>query len=494
MTSEGRPLRVLLVEDTGSDALLVRRALERSSAAVDLMVVSRAEDALERLGDDVSAVDVLVSDHRLPGMSGLELCRAVLDRGLDVGTVLLTGVGSEDLAIQALKAGVDEYLIKDTGGGYLALMPTVLVEVDRRRREQNEHRRAQQRLRHLAAIVESSDDAILGCDLDQRIVSWNPAASRLFGWPAELAIGQSASILLPVDHGDEMPRILARVRAGERIDHYETVRRRRDGSILQVALAVSPIRGADGTVVGSSSIFRDLTAQRRAEASRRRSHHELEIFLQGVTHALKPSLQSARGVVDLVFSERRDDELAPYLDRLGASLDDMARVLDDVSALAEASRDDVARSQIAPASLAAEVVEAACEQGRCDVEIHVEPEMPPVLADAGRLHRVLRCLIDNALRYARQRVDLRAERDPNRLDQVLLTVADDGPGIPRGEQAWIFEPFYCRAPAVGATAGPGLGLTFARRVAQAMGGDLWVDSEVGRGATFVLALPAPMTA
>lgn len=491
------PLRVLLVEDTGSDALLVRGTLERAGVPVELEVVARAEAALDRLvaGKRESAVDVLVTDHRLPGMNGLELCREVLDRGLEVGTVLLTGVGSEDLAVQALKAGVDEYLIKDGRGGYLSLFAAVLFEVDRRCRERVAHRRAEERARHLAAIVESSGDAIVGLDLEQRIVSWNPAAVRLFGWSEEEAVGRPAAILLPSDHGDEMPRIVERVLAGERLEHYETLRKRQDGSIVEVSLTVSPIRGTGGEVVGSSAIFRDLTAQRRAEASRRRSHRELETFLHGVTHALRPPLVSARGVLDLLREESPGEDLAAYLDRLGGSLGDMAQLVDGLAELARLDHEDPAPRSIDLGAAVAAAVERLCPEGRArgrggrEIRVSVGNALPRARADTDRLRQAVTYLLDNAVRYASVEVEILAWVDLAAPESVGVTVRDDGPGIPRGEQARIFEPFYRRVRAVDEAPGPGLGLTLARRAVESMGGALRVDSEVGRGAAFHVLLP-----
>ncbi len=117
---------------------------------------------------------------------------------------------------------------------------------------------------HFAAIVESSDDAILSKNLDGTITSWNRGAERLFGYSSEEVIGKSVTILIPADRQDEEPSILARLRLGERIDHYETVRRRKDGSLVDISLTVSPIRDSGGMVIGASKIARDITDRRRA--------------------------------------------------------------------------------------------------------------------------------------------------------------------------------------------------------------------------------------
>ena len=158
----------------------------------------------------------------------------------------------------------------------------------------------------LAAIVESSDDAILAKDLNGTIISWNSGAERLFGYTADEAMGNSVTMLIPPDRADEEPTILARIRAGERIDHYETIRQRKDGSLIDISLSVSPIRGPDGEVIGASKIARDITARRRAEEQQmlliREMDHRVKNLFTLAGSVVLLSARSARTVADLVSS------------------------------------------------------------------------------------------------------------------------------------------------------------------------------------------------
>ena len=131
----------------------------------------------------------------------------------------------------------------------------------------------------LSAIIESADDAIISKTLDGIITSWNKGAERIFGYTAGEAIGQPVTILIPADHPDEEPAILARLRAGERIEHYETVRVRKDGTLVNISLTVSPIRGPDGSIIGASKIARDITDRKRAEEELHESKRQLEALL-----------------------------------------------------------------------------------------------------------------------------------------------------------------------------------------------------------------------
>jgi PAS domain S-box-containing protein len=165
-------------------------------------------------------------------------------------------------------------------------------------RKQFEHalRESEQRLRWIASIVESSDDVIISKNLDGIIISWNKGAERVFGYTAEEAIGQPITIVIPEDRHDEERQILTRIRRGERIDHYETVRRRKHGSLIAVSLTVSPVRDAAGKIVGASKIARDITEQRR-------SQEQIATLAREAEHRSKNLLATVQAAVHLSQSE-----------------------------------------------------------------------------------------------------------------------------------------------------------------------------------------------
>ena len=488
-----RTIHILLVEDTETDVLIIRRTLSRSNLNYELTVVRQAEEALDLLEEDASPYDVLVTDHRLPGMHGLELCREVLGKRHSVAMVMLTGAGSEDLAVQALKVGVDEYLIKDTRGGYLALFTTVIEEVVRRQAEKREHSRAERRLRHLAAIVESTHDAVIGCDLDSVIVSWNPAAERMFGFSREEALGRQLVILLPDDHGDEMSRMMERIFSGERIENYETVRRRKDHSTLEVALTVSPIRDGDGEIVGASAIVRDITAQRKAELDRRKAMHEMETFLFGVTHDLKSPVLSAQGMLGLLREELQDpsEDLCTYMNHMQTSLSWMAQLLEDLAEMSRVGRTDTSSENVDLGEIAEEVASELLPMVTDRVlHIEVQPNLPLVFCNPRRLRQTLSNLMGNAVKFTSgvdpSRIEVGADREI-KDGKITFYVLDNGPGIPRGEQQRIFEMFYRRHGRE--VPGTGMGLAVVKKIVESVGGSIWVDSQVGQGAKFMFSLP-----
>src|SRR5262249_31090575 len=145
-----------------------------------------------------------------------------------------------------------------------------IVSLPEERLDSEERQTLERQARLLAAIVDSSDDAIASKDLEGIVLSWNAAAERLFGFSAQDMIGRSIRLIIPEDRQQEEDHVVAKIRRGERVDHYETIRRRKDGTMIPVSLTVSPIIDADGTVIGASKIARDISERKRAEEERRR--------------------------------------------------------------------------------------------------------------------------------------------------------------------------------------------------------------------------------
>jgi two-component system, chemotaxis family, CheB/CheR fusion protein len=186
------------------------------------------------------------------------------------------------------------------------LMGAVNMLVDLSDRQQSE-----ESARRLASIVQSSDDAIVSKDLRGIISSWNEGAERLFGYTAEEAIGKPVTIVIPADRAEEEAAILARLRRGERIDHFETVRRRKDGSLLEVSLTVSPIYGADGRVIGASKIARDITERKRA-------HEQHKLFLGEIMHRVKNTLAIVQAIAAQTLRRAPTEERDAFTARLHA--------------------------------------------------------------------------------------------------------------------------------------------------------------------------------
>ncbi len=174
----------------------------------------------------------------------------------------------------------------------------------------SDRKHAEADAQRLASIVESSYDAIVSKDLDGIIESWNRGAERLFGYAAEEVIGKPVTILIPPDRMDEEPEILERIRRGERVDHYDTVRRGKDGSLIDISLTVSPVRGADGRIIGASKIARDITERKRAQAQQK-------LLVNEMKHRIKNTLATIQAIANQTLNQHAQERDA-FIARLHA--------------------------------------------------------------------------------------------------------------------------------------------------------------------------------
>ena len=342
----------------------------------------------------------------------------------------------------------------------------------------------------LAAIVDSSDDAIIGKTLDGEIISWNRGAERLYGYTAAEVVGRPISILIPPDRPDELPKILALLRRGERVDHFRTERVRKDGIRLAVSVTISPVHDAEGRIIGASAIARDVTAQEHAV---REALEMREQFVSVAAHELRTPLTAVFARLQLI--ERRLDrpdydrqDLARDINVVRRGTDRLRLLLErllDVSRITS-GRLDLERS---PTDVVALVQAAASEYAEAsghDVTVEAAGA-EGILAnvDAVRIEEVLMNLIDNAAKYGP--ADRPVEVEVRAGDDALrIAVHDHGSGIPEDQRERIFEPFY-RGNAN--TRGVGLGLHLAREIVHQHGGSLELEDGDGAGTTFVVTLP-----
>jgi PAS domain S-box-containing protein len=374
---------------------------------------------------------------------------------------------------------------------------------ERVRQQLDERRRLQAAAQHFIALVECSDDAIVSKDLNGVVLSWNPAAERLFGYTASEMIGRQIRIIIPAERQAEEDAVLAAVRRGDTVDHFQTVRQRKDGSLVPISLTVSPIRNEDGEIVGASKIARDISEQKRADQERERL---LEIardasrlkdeFLATLSHELRTPLNGIVGYVRLLKMEALAGENRSHaieaVGRCVASLTQIIEDMLDVSSIVSGKlRLEIRRVDLAEVVRSAvETVRPAIDAKEIRLEMSVQSGVPPVAGDADRLRQVCWNVLSNAVKFTHRGGEIRvclATSGP----QAEISVSDNGAGIPLDFLPFVFDRFrQADAGATRSTGGLGLGLAISRHLVELQGGRIFAESDgSGTGATFRIELP-----
>jgi two-component system CheB/CheR fusion protein len=426
--------------------------------------------------------DVFVIINEVTGKAVDDPVHKVLTSGLTVGLANHTVLVSRDGA----RVPIDDSAapIRGPSGEIIGV---VLVF-----RDITERRRAQLAKEHLAAIVESSDDLIASKTLDGIITSWNEGAERLLGYEADEIIGQHVSILMPPEAVDDVAIILERIGRGERIDHYQTKRRRKDNTVIDVSLTVSPIRDADQRIVGASKIARDITREKRIEAERLLSERRKDEFLAMLSHELRNPLAAIENSVALYRQSDLEEDREWAIDVMSRQVRQIGVLIEDLLDVSRISQNKVTLHK--QTLDAASIVLRAVETTRTIVESRrhaiacAMPEGPLlVAADAARLEQVIVNLITNAARYTEPGGRIWIEAQQNDGD-IEIRVRDTGIGIDPDVLPGLFEMF---AQGARSSEGLGVGLAIVKSLVELHGGAVTATSAgPGQGSEFVVRLPA----
>jgi PAS domain S-box-containing protein len=360
----------------------------------------------------------------------------------------------------------------------------------------------------LAAIVEGSDDAIVAKDLNGIVTSWNPAAERIFGFTASEMIGQPITRVIPPERLNEEPQILARLQRGERVEHFQTVRQRKDGRLLHVSLTISPICDKDGLVIGASKIARDITelkaAQERLESYaleleakvRERTSklgetvQELEAFSYGLSHDMRAPLRAIRSFCEIVLEDHgaKIPEAVEYLQKAISSAKRLDRLIQDILELTSLSQAEIIVGPVSLDDLVRDLLGERPESERATMSIEARHPLAPVIGHPALLTQCLSNLLENAIKFvaagARPLIKIYTETSGNR---VRICLTDNGIGINEEDKAKLFTMFQRLESAQGYR-GTGIGLAIVRRAAQRMNGTVGVQSTPGVGSTFWVEL------
>ncbi|MEP6669644.1 MAG: PAS domain S-box protein [Chthoniobacter sp.] len=361
-----------------------------------------------------------------------------------------------------------------------------------------ERKRAEEAQAELAIIVQSSGDAIISKKLDGTITSWNPGAERTFGYTAREAIGQPMVMIFPPDRIQEEPQIMARICSGETLGHFETERVRKDGARLDVSVSISPICDASGRIVAASTIARDITESKQAEAQMRkmlaeleRSNQELQQFAYVASHDLKEPLRAVTSCVQLLSEQygcKLEEQGQEFINHAVDGAKRMQQLIDDLLSYSRLDQQEAELQSLEFSSLirhACENLETAITEGK--VEIHIGP-MPTLKCHEGQMVQLFQNLLGNAVKFRREQAPQIWVTSERRDGEWSFSVRDNGIGFGPEFRELVFGLFQ-RLHTRRKYGGTGIGLAICKKIVERNQGRIWAESQPGEGATFSFTLP-----
>ncbi|NMB48658.1 cell wall metabolism sensor histidine kinase WalK [Candidatus Kuenenbacteria bacterium] len=348
-----------------------------------------------------------------------------------------------------------------------------------------------QKAEGLAAIVKDAEEAIIGKKLDGTITSWNRGAENLYGYSAKEAIGRSVEIVVPRDKRAELDKILATIKAGGRLDHSQTVRQRKDGSLVDVSLSVSPIKNTSGQVIGASTIALDITKEKQIDRAKTE-------FVSLASHQLRTPLSAINWYAEMLLAGdagKINAEQKQYLEEIYRG---NQRMVDLVNTLLNVSRLELGTFVVEPqlvliTDLAAQVIKELkplLTQKQVKLKTHYQSDLPKIMLDPKLTTIILQNLLSNAVKYNRDKGSVEFDISTTKDDYLEIKVKDTGLGIPQNQKNKIFDKLF-RADNVRATdtEGTGLGLYIVKSIVEDTGGKIWFASTENKGTTFYVTLP-----
>ncbi len=437
--------------------------------------------------------DIVICDYLLSsGFSALDALQILKETRLDLPCIVLSDITSEENAVETIRAGANDYLWKGHLKRMIPAIARALREADGRRAQ----RQAEASALQLAAIVESTEDAIISTDLKGRVLTWNSGAEKLYGYTTSEVYGQRLVSLIQPD-SDVLLSVPTESHAAKVIDCHQVTQRRKTGELIEVLLTVSLIKGIDGNVVGFALIARDISERQIIQRMQ-------EEFISVINHELRTPLASLQGSIELLLTGKLGDLSEQGLRMLQIAANNIDRLVHLTSKILDLEALTSGKAAILkqPCDIGQLLSQAAIDEQatarKRDIQLVVMPASIQVSLDPIRIMQVLHHLIKNAIQFSppgsQVWLDVKLQED-SRNDAIkspyaLISVKDQGQGIPPNQLELIFNQFQqgdasdSRRPG-----GVGLGLAICRNIVQQHQGSLWVESTIGQGSTFYLALP-----
>jgi PAS domain S-box-containing protein len=474
-------LRIPAIAQSSSEALIIERIDGTITSWNDVAENFFGYTASEAINNNISIIipgDLLAEE--------IEIIQRVRDgkKTEYYETICKTKDGNE------IPVAFTISLIKDDEGNVTGISK-IARDVSEQKTDERKHAM-------LAAIVSSSDDAIISKTLDGIITSWNYAANKMFGYSEKEAIGKHISIIIPPERIDEETIIIGNIRKGIKIEHFETIRVAKDGKRINISLAVSPIKDKKGQIIGASKIARDISDKIEAEKQRQLYIQKLQElnnykddFMAMASHELKTPLTVIKANLQILEDKMTGDANFGFIHN---TLKQVNKLTDLITSLLDITKIQAGRLELNSAEfdinvLLRETIENIQQTAPWHKIIFKEnPHQIIVYGDVERISQVVINILTNAIKYSPDSKNIWVDvfkKDNN----TIVAIQDIGIGIPEAELENIFTRFYRSSGIASTFSGSGIGLYISSEIIKQHGGKIWAESEIGKGSVFYFSLP-----
>lgn len=365
-------------------------------------------------------------------------------------------------------------------------------------RDISDQKLAEEKQATLAAIVSSSDDAIISKTLFGIITSWNQAATKMFGYTEAEVIGKHISIIIPPDRMDEETMIIENIRSGKKIKHFETVRVGKDGREMNISLTVSPIQNKAGKIIGASKIARDITEKIQIEKQRilytgklKQLNKYKDEFMTMASHELKTPLTIIKANLDIMNLKMQQDENLVFVENTLKQVEKLNKLISDLLDISkiQAGKLELKLADFDMISLLKEMINNMQPTTEIKILLKNTNDTLPAYGDRDRIGLVIINLLGNAIKYSPNSKEIKVNAFISE-DAIIVGIEDKGIGIPSDDLTNIFSRFYRVSGITSTFAGSGIGLYIASQIISRHGGKIWAVSQLKKGSTFYFSIPA----
>jgi PAS domain S-box-containing protein len=499
-------MRILCIDDDAVDRKIIERSLKQKFGDdLSLETVATVDEAFEKL--EANKFDIIFLDYMLQGTTGLEFLNELNNKGITSPVILLTGLGNEEVAVEALKLGAYDYFTKDQLKSERIFQSVINITERRKAEEKIKFER-----KKLQNIMDSMVDGITITDMEGKMISVNNATLKQFGYKEDEVIGKIlGEVFFDEKDAQKFKEVIDMLASGQMIKTQEFQAKRKDKSYFPVSVNLSVLRGDGGQKEAIVAVHRDITERKKEEEALRKAKEEAEIanrtkseFLATMSHEIRTPMNAIIGMAELLSETELNKDQRGYVEISRNAGENLLGIINDILDLSKVEAGEIKLEKIGFNIV--EIVEKTCDimafrahKKEIELSHHINSEVPVnLIGDPARLRQICVNLLGNAVKFTvkgevvlnidfddQKKREIFKGEDGRKNVRLLFSLRDTGIGIPENKRESIFESFtQADSSTTREYGGSGLGLTICKRLVELMKGNIWVESEVGKGSVF----------